>query len=223
MTSILSVEDLHLLFDDGKTRALDGIDLSVKEGEFVAIAGPSGCGKSSLLSLIGTMEAPSSGRIRLRGEDYSGIEDFSLFRRKHIGFIFQSSHLIPTLTAFENVLVPALGWSGARMQTRARELLSLLGMEERTHHYPAEMSGGERQRVAIARALLNEPELVLADEPTASLDSKNALRVLEMLDSVRRERNLTMLMVTHDRDVASHADRIIHMKDGRIERTESPR
>lgn len=221
---VLTLEHLALYFDDGRTKALDGVDLSVREGEFVAIIGPSGCGKSSLLNLIGSLEAPSTGLVRYRGQAYADMQDWSLFRREHIGFVFQASHLIPTLTALENVLVATVGRPGDRggYRQRALQWLSRLGLAARVDHYPAQMSGGERQRVAIARALINDPDLILADEPTGSLDSANAGQVLEILDDLRRERPLTIVMVTHDMGVSAHADRIVHMRDGKIERVEVP-
>jgi putative ABC transport system ATP-binding protein len=216
---ILSARNLSLHFDHGRTRALDGMDLDIAEGEFVAITGPSGCGKSSLLNLIGALDTPSSGELFYRGSPYSGIRDLSLFRRENIGFVFQSFHLIPTLTAIDNVLVPTIGRTvhGKETGARAKELLQQMGLKERLDHYPAGLSGGERQRVAIARALINEPAVILADEPTGSLDSANAEHVLEMIDSVRREKSLTVIMVTHDPNVSSRADRIVRMRDGKAE------
>ncbi len=216
---VLSTKGLALHFDGGRTKALDGVDIDIREGEFVAITGPSGCGKSSLLNLFGTLDSPTSGELFFRGQPYSAIREFSLFRRENIGFIFQSFHLIPTLTALDNVLVPAIGSSGPKdgHRERAKALLLQMGLQDRLYHFPAQMSGGERQRVAIARALINNPAIILADEPTGSLDSANAVQVLDMMVRMRQEESLTIVMVTHDAGVSSRADRIIRMRDGRVE------
>jgi putative ABC transport system ATP-binding protein len=209
---------LALHFDEGRTHALDGVDLSLQEGEFVAITGPSGCGKSSLLNLIGTLDRPTSGEVYLRDQPYSAIDDFSLFRRRHIGFVFQSFHLLPTLSALDNILVPTLGRSDAdQPEARARALLQRMGLGSKLHQFPGRMSGGERQRVAIARALINDPAIILADEPTGSLDSANAAQVLDMLAEIQRERTLTVVMVTHDAGVSAQAGRVIQMRDGKVE------
>jgi putative ABC transport system ATP-binding protein len=216
---ILSTKSLALHFDGGRTRALDGVDIDIREGEFVAITGPSGCGKSSLLNLFGTLDNPTSGELFFRGQPYSKISEFSLFRRENIGFVFQSFHLIPTLTALDNVLVPAIGRPdrGNGHKERARTLLLQMGLQDRLDHFPAQLSGGERQRVAIARALINNPAIILADEPTGSLDSANAAHVLDVIVRMRQEKSLTIVMVTHDSNVSFRADRIIRMRDGRIE------
>lgn len=215
-TPLLSSRNLSLHFDGGRTKALDGMDLDINEGEFVAITGPSGCGKSSLLNLIGTLEIPTSGELFFRDAPYSGIRDLSLFRRENIGFVFQSFHLIPTLTALDNVLVPTIGRPGLakECEERAKDLLAQMGLQNRLDHYPSGLSGGERQRVAIARALINDPAVILADEPTGSLDSANAEHVLEVIDRVRQEKALTVIMVTHDPNVSSRADRVVRMRDG---------
>lgn len=216
---VLSTKKLALYFDDGRTKALDGVDIDIREGEFVAITGPSGCGKSSLLNLFGTLDNPTSGELFFRGQPYSEFSELSVFRRENIGFIFQSFHLIPTLTALDNVLVPTIRRFGLTNghQERARTLMQQMGLQDRLDHFPAQMSGGERQRVAIARALINNPTVILADEPTGSLDSANAAHVLDVLVRMRQERSLTIVMVTHDSGVSSRADRIIRMRDGRIE------
>ncbi|MFA7281202.1 MAG: ABC transporter ATP-binding protein [Sterolibacterium sp.] len=218
-TPILDVRKVFLHFDEGRTRAVDGADLRIAEGEFVAIDGPSGSGKSSLLNLIGALDVPTSGEICFRGQPYSDLADMALFRGRHIGFVFQTFHLIPTLSAIENVMIPALGcsWSATEKRNKAASLLSEMGLAERLHSFPATLSGGERQRVAIARALINDPDLILADEPTGSLDSVNAQQVLELLIGSREARRITLVMVTHDRSVSSRADRVIHMRDGRNE------
>jgi len=216
---ILRVDRLTLYFDDGQTKALNGVDLDIHEGEFVAIVGPSGSGKSSLLNVIGTLDMPTSGEVVFRDQPYSRIKDFSLFRRKNIGFVFQSFNLIPTLSALDNVIVPTIGCDGSANEYRARaeSLLTQLGLRDRLGHFPGKLSGGERQRVAIARSLINQPCMVLADEPTGSLDSANATLVLDMLTGIVKQQGLTLIMVTHDMNISSRSDRIVHMRDGKIE------
>ncbi len=218
MPPILSARQLHLHFDDDRTLALNGVDINIMTGEFVAITGPSGCGKSSLLNLLGMLEQPSSGELLFRSMPYAAISNTALFRRENIGFIFQFFHLIPTLTALDNVLVPTLGKTGnpTLLRQRATMLLEQMGLADRLQHFPATLSGGERQRVAIARALINEPPILLADEPTGSLDSKNAAQVLDLLGQFRRQHALTLIIVTHDAAVSARADRIIRMQDGKI-------
>jgi putative ABC transport system ATP-binding protein len=222
--SILRTEKLTLHFDAGQIRALNGVNLEVQEGEFVAITGPSGCGKSSLLNLIGTLDLPSSGEIYFRGQPYSKITDLSLFRRQNIGFIFQAFQLLPTLSALDNVLVPTIGCSGtaSEHQKHAMSLLEQLGLGHRMHHFPGKLSGGERQRVAIARSLINNPAIILADEPTGSLDSSNAAQALDLIEQLRQERALTIIMVTHDMNVSARADRLIPMCDGKVKQKENP-
>jgi putative ABC transport system ATP-binding protein len=217
---IFRAENLALHFDTGNTRALDGVDLEILEGEFVAVVGASGCGKSSLLNLIGALDTPTGGERYFRTRPYSAMNDLAQFRRHHIGFVFQSFHLIPTLCVLDNVLVPTIGTCGSSgaHRLRARTLLERLGLTQRLRHFPATLSGGERQRTAIARALINTPNLLLADEPTGSLDSANATQVLDLLSEIRRERGLTVIMVTHDACVSSRADRLVPMRDGRLVR-----
>jgi putative ABC transport system ATP-binding protein len=217
-TPIFRAEALTLHFDAGRTRALDGVDVEVGEGEFVAIVGASGCGKSSLLNLIGALDAPTVGERYFRGQPYSAMPDLADFRRRHIGFVFQSFHLIPTLGVLDNVLVPTIGSPGSAgiHRTRALALLERLGLSDRLQHFPATLSGGERQRAAIARALINTPDLLLADEPTGSLDSANAAQVLDLISEIRRERGLTVVIVTHDAGVSAHADRLVPMRDGKV-------
>ena len=219
---ILRISGLTLHFDEGRTRALDGVDLEVDEGEFVSIVGPSGSGKSSLLNIIGTLEEPTAGEIVLREQRYSHIKDASLFRRENSGFCFQSVHWSPTLSALDNVIVPTVACGGAARayRERAEELLIQLGLRERLAHLPGKLSGGERQRVAIARALINRPRMLLADEPTGSLDSGNAAQVLDILTGIVRQQGLTLIMVTHDAAVSARSDRIVHMRDGKIDHTQ---
>ena len=219
LNPVIRAKNLALYFDERKTKALDGFDMEVGDGEFLAIVGPSGCGKSSLLNLIGLLDVPTSGEIYFRGKPYSSIRDLSLFRRKHIGFVFQSFHLIPTLSVLENVLVPTIAGSGSSQdyKTSARSLLSRLGLDGKLDQFPGTMSGGERQRVAIARALINNPDVILADEPTGSLDSAHAQQVLDLISEFNREKGLTVVMVTHDPDVSARADRAIHLRDGKLD------
>ncbi len=216
---ILYIEGLSLHFDEGQTKALNGVDLDVCEGEFVAIVGPSGSGKSSLLNVIGTLDAPTAGELVFRDQPYSKIVDASLFRRENIGFIFQAFHLIPTLSALDNVIVPTIACDGAADEYKAyaEALLTQLGLHDRLGHFPGTLSGGERQRVAIARALINRPRMILADEPTGSLDSTNANQVLDILTDIVKQQGLTLIMVTHDAAVSARSDRIIRMRDGKIE------
>lgn len=218
---LIRVAGLKLHFDEGKTRALNGVDIAITQGEFVAIVGPSGSGKSSLLNVLGTLDVPTAGELYFAEQSYANIKDLSLFRRNNFGFIFQGFHLIPTLTALDNVIVPTIGCGGDRAsyQAHAVQLLRDLGLSERLQHFPNQLSGGERQRVAIARALINQPRVILADEPTGSLDSANAVQVLDTLTSIVKQQGLTLIMVTHDERVSMRADRIIHMRDGKVEAT----
>jgi putative ABC transport system ATP-binding protein len=208
---------VHKSFDDGRIVALDGMDLDVAEGEFVAIVGPSGCGKSTLLHLVAALDQPDEGSIEVAGHDLSSGHDLTHYRSRRVGMIFQLHNLLPTLTADENVQVPMLelGLSRRERQARARQLLAAVGLSGRERNRPPELSGGERQRVAIARALANDPPILLADEPTGSLDSEAGQRVLELPEDLRRTRGLTLLLVTHEADVARLADRVVRMLDGR--------
>ncbi|MBM3888350.1 MAG: ABC transporter ATP-binding protein [Verrucomicrobia bacterium] len=215
---LIEVRDVQRSFDEGRVQALRGADFTIGEGEFAAVVGPSGCGKSTLLQLLGALDEPSEGEIFFRGKSLLEIRDLCRFRAQTIGFVFQSFHLLPTLTALENVQIPMfeMAWSGAERRRRATELLKSVGLGERLHHVPPKMSGGERQRVAIARSLANEPQLLLADEPTGNLDSANAKRVMEHLQSIHQQRGMTMVVVTHDWNIANFADRVIRMLDGRV-------
>jgi putative ABC transport system ATP-binding protein len=201
---------------------LDGIDLEVRRGEFVAVLGPSGSGKSTLLALAAGLDRPSTGEVRLDGEriDALGEDRLALLRRHKIGFVFQSFQLLGNLTARENVLLPLelAGFADAR--ARADGLLDAVGLAERGHHYPSQLSGGEQQRVALARAFAARPALLLADEPTGNLDGATGRVVLDLLVGLRAERGTTLVLVTHDPAVAGLADRRIHLRDGRIEREE---
>ncbi len=202
---------------------LDGIDLEVRRGEFVAVLGPSGSGKSTLLALMAGLDRPSAGEVWLGGERIDRLSEdrLALLRRHTVGFVFQSFQLLANLTARENVLLPMelLGWSDA--PRRADELLAAVGLAERGHHYPSQLSGGEQQRVALARAFAPRPKLLLADEPTGNLDGATGRRVLEVLAALRAEEAATLVLVTHDPAVAALADRRIHLVDGRIAHEEA--
>jgi putative ABC transport system ATP-binding protein len=215
---LIEARQLRRFFDEGRVQALRAVDFTVGEGEFVAIVGPSGCGKSTLLQLLGALDQPSEGEVFFRAQSIRQIPDVAGFRAHTIGFIFQSFHLLPTLTALENVQVPMfeMPWSPVERRRRGTELLEAVGLGDRLDHLPPKLSGGERQRVAIARSLANEPHLLLADEPTGNLDSASAARILELLEQIHTQRRMTMIVVTHDANVASHARRTLRMLDGCI-------
>jgi putative ABC transport system ATP-binding protein len=223
-TPLLEAEALTREFDEGQVRALRGVDFTINEGEFVAVTGPSGCGKSTLLQLLGALDRPTSGTLLYRGKSVPDDPNPALYRAREIGFIFQAFHLLPTFTASENVQIPMfeIDRSASERRERAIELLRLVGLENRLDHFPSKLSGGERQRVAIARSLANGPRLLLADEPTGNLDSKNAHTVLELLIQLQQEQGRTMVLVTHDPTIAQRAGRILSMKDGRVVADEKP-
>ncbi|MBS1788579.1 MAG: ABC transporter ATP-binding protein [Acidobacteria bacterium] len=197
---------------------LHSLDLEISGGQFVSVVGPSGSGKSTLLGLIAGLDAPTTGSIRLEGHDITRMTEDELaeLRGRLLGFIFQSFHLIPSLTAYENILTPMeiMGLSKAR--DKAQALLDDVGLHDRGHHYPSQLSGGEQQRVAIARAFANDPQILLADEPTGNLDSKNGSHIFELLLKLNRERETTLVLVTHDQQLAGLADRKISLRDGRV-------
>ena len=205
-------------FDDGRVAALRGVDLSIRHGEFVSIVGPSGCGKTTLLNMLGLLDRPSAGKLRFRGRDLTEIDDAASYRAKEIGFIFQSFHLLPNFTIEENVQMPMFGLPGTPRERRARavELLEAVGLGHRLGHLPVKLSGGERQRAAIARSLANRPAILLADEPTGNLDSKNSAHVMDILLRLREEQRVTLVMVTHDQELARHGTRTVRIKDGQI-------
>ncbi len=205
-------------YDDGRVPALRGVNFKIEEGDFVSIIGQSGCGKSTLLNMLGTLDHLTAGRLLFRGESINDLPDPAAYRAREIGFIFQSFHLLPTFTVEENVQISMFGmpWSRAERKARAVKLLDAVGLSHRCDHLPLKLSGGERQRAAIARSLANEPAVLLADEPTGNLDSQNALQIMGLLDQLHEDRKTTMVMVTHDMEVASHAKRVIQMKDGLI-------
>jgi len=218
-THLLFALNVCKTYPDGAVHALNGVTLGVHEAEHVAITGPSGCGKSTLLNLLGVLDRPDSGEVYFRGEALSTCRDLDRFRAQQIGFVFQSFFLLPTLTAKENVQVPmfeGLPRSARERAKKADELLELVGMAKRANHRPMQLSVGERQRIALARALANDPALLLADEPTGNLDSENAVRVLDLLTTLQKERRLALLVVTHSVEVAERADRVVRMKDGKV-------
>jgi len=216
---ILTVRALRKSYDDGRIEALRGVDLSIHAGEFVAISGPSGSGKSTLLQLIGGLDSATSGQVFFRNALLGTSVDLDTYRSHHVGFIFQGFYLMPTLRAIENVQVPMLAVkSNAKDRAeRAESLLIEMGLENRMRQYPNELSGGERQRVAIARALANNPSILLADEPTGNLDSVNSARIMEMLIGIQECRGMTLIVVTHENDIANAAPRHIRIRDGRVE------
>ena len=221
---ILKVENLTKIYGAGvnEVRALDGISFSVEKGEFLAIIGPSGSGKSTLLHALGGVDRPTSGKVYMNGEDVyaQNEEQLAIFRRRHVGLIYQFYNLIPVLNAVENMTLP-VRMDGRRVnEERLNELLHLLALEDRKNNLPNQLSGGQQQRVSIGRALMNAPEIVLADEPTGNLDSKNSREIVELLKLSNRKYNQTLIVITHDEQIALQADRVIAIEDGRIVRDE---
>jgi putative ABC transport system ATP-binding protein len=225
--TMMELRDVTKHYPQGRriVRALQGVSLRIDAGEFVSIMGPSGSGKSTLMHILGALDLPTSGEVYFQGEALHSASDrvLSLLRRSRIGFVFQFFNLLPTLTAVENVALPLLlaGQSRARALKPASLGLERVGLSERAEHYPDEMSGGEMQRVAIARALVVEPEAVLCDEPTGNLDSANSTEVLRLLRSLPEPGRRAVVMVTHDAEAARYGDRIVHLRDGRIESQEA--
>jgi putative ABC transport system ATP-binding protein len=221
------IDDVRKVYVMGEQRvdALAGITASFARGSFWAVMGPSGSGKSTLLNLLGCLDRPTSGRYLLEGQDVGTLSDDALseLRLKHLGFVFQSFNLIPQLTVEENIQLPLyyLGWDQVRSRQRARELAARVGLEERMHHRPAELSGGQQQRVAIARSLANNPNVLLADEPTGNLDSSTGQEIMTLLTELN-EQGKTVIMVTHEPHIAACARNRLLMKDGRVERVEGP-
>jgi len=219
---IVKTEQLTKIYGEGDTAiaAVDGINLTIKAGEFLAVMGPSGCGKSTLLHLIGSLDRPSSGKVILDGKDVSTLDDNHVteFRRQNVGFIFQFFNLIPVLSALENASLPLVldGVKPAEAKKRATEWLSRVGLKDRMDHRPDELSGGQQQRVAIARALVHDPALILADEPTGNLDSRSSDELAILLRTIVDDFDRTVLIVTHDPRIAAAADRIVFLKDGSI-------
>lgn len=217
---VVETHGLTKIYGDGvEVRALDGVDLEIHAGELIAVVGPSGSGKSTLLNMLGALDRPTSGEIIISGTPISQVHDIDRFRGQTIGFIFQTHNLIPTLTACENVEVPMYEspLNTAQRRARAEELLAMVGLAARAHFLPSQMSGGERQRVAIARALANRPAIVLADEPTGNLDSKTTAGIMGLLVDLNRTQGTTLIIVTHNHEVAALAGRIITIRDGKIQ------
>lgn len=221
---ILKVENLAKSYGSGDTKveALKGINLSIKKGEFVAIVGPSGSGKSTLLHLLGGVDKPTSGKVNINDVDIYNLKekDLSIFRRRNIGLIYQFYNLIPVLTAKENILLPAELDNKKVDKNYLNDLLKTLGLFERQNHLPNQLSGGQQQRTSIGRALINRPAIVLADEPTGNLDSKNSKEILELLKLSVKKYDQTLIMITHDNNIALQADRVITIEDGIIKSDE---
>ena len=215
----VETRDLTKVYGDGaEVRALDGVSMTMRRGEMVAVMGPSGSGKSTLLNMLGALDQPTGGKVLVDGQDLAAIRDLDRFRAQTVGLVFQFYNLLPTLTARENVEIPMQGRPVSRSERRERaeDLLQVVGLGDRMHHQPAQLSGGERQRVAIARALANNPSILLADEPTGNLDSQSGMEVMQLLRKINCEQGMTMLLVTHDPRVARSAQRILSMQDGGI-------
>lgn len=216
--NIVEIKGLEKSYEKGNIKALNGIDLDIKEGEFVSIIGPSGSGKSTLLNMLGALDIADSGTINVAGYDLSKNKNLDEFRSKKIGFIFQLHNLIPNISVVENVEIPMFEGklSSKDRRTLALKLLDSVGLKDKAKIKPTKLSGGERQRVAIARALANDPSIILADEPTGSLDSRTSKKILDQLNKMHKEKNVTLIMVTHDMNVAKLADRVIEVLDGKI-------
>jgi ABC-type lipoprotein export system ATPase subunit len=220
MTSAtLETRGVYKTYDDGKIEALRGVDLSIEAGEYLAITGPSGSGKSTLLHMLGGLDSPTSGEVLFRNGELGKSISLDTYRSENVGFIFQAFHLMPTLRAIENVQLPMIGSKRKRLDraAKAHGLLEEMGLAQRMTQYPNQLSAGERQRVAIARALANDPEILLADEPTGNLDSVNSARIMEILIGIQRQRGMTLIVVTHENDIAHSAARQIRFRDGKIE------
>jgi putative ABC transport system ATP-binding protein len=221
--NLIHIEDLTKIFytDDIETHALSGVHLSIARGEYVAMSGPSGCGKSTLLSILGLLDTPTSGQYTLNGTEVANLDfsDRSRIRNQEIGFIFQSFNLIGDLTVFENVELPLTYRSGmpqAERKRRVDESLTRVGMAHRLRHYPSQLSGGQQQRVAVARALAGSPSILLADEPTGNLDTRTSIEVMDIFQRLNRERGITVVLITHEMDIAEYGTRIVAFRDGLV-------
>ena len=218
MSELVRLTDITKVYRGGVTGALNGVSLTVEEGEFTAVMGPSGSGKSTLLNMVAGLDQPTSGGVMVAGSDLGRMGEAALarFRRDRIGFVFQFFHLIPSLTAYENVAVPMEIAGVADARPRAERLLEEVGLTGRAHHYPSQLSGGEQQRVALARALANNPKIVLADEPTGNLDTANGRHIMDLLRTIHAGRGTTLVLVTHDAELAAMADARLVLRDGRV-------
>ena len=224
MTATISVHDLTKVYDLGevKVRALRGVTVDIRSGEFVAVIGPSGSGKSTFMHILGCLDRPTSGRYVLDGSDVSTLSKNALavVRSKKVGFVFQGFNLLPRTSALDNVELPLLysgnGLRGRDRHRRAQEVLTAVGLADRAGHHPNQLSGGQQQRVAIARALINRPAILLADEPTGNLDSRTSIEVMDIFQKLNTERGITVLLITHEQDIAEYGTRIIAFRDGRI-------
>lgn len=218
MNKIIEIRGLKKSFDNGKIKALNGVDLEIVRGEFISIMGPSGSGKSTLLNMIAALDTPDSGDILIEGKSLlNEIEDVASYRARTVGFIFQLHNLLPYLTALENILIPMFEVKAPRGKKirRARKLLEEIGLKDRMRSFPPQLSGGERQKVAIARALANNPRIVLADEPSGNIDSESSEQVLRLLKEFQQRNKVTVILVTHDSLVAKAGERIVHISDGK--------
>lgn len=222
---MLEVKNLYKIYNNGKRslNVLKGVNLKINKGDFLAILGPSGAGKSTLLHLLGGLDSPTEGEIIFEGQNLKSVSDqkLSLIRNRRMGFIFQFYHLLPEFNVLENVLLPVMIRSNRKPEIKdyrkkALELLKIVGLKERMDHFPSELSGGEQQRVAIARSLINSPDIIFCDEPTGNLDSQNSLNFLKLLERLNRDTKITILIVTHNSEVAKYAKRIFYMRDGML-------
>jgi putative ABC transport system ATP-binding protein len=226
--AVIQMQNIYKIYGEGETevRALDDVDLVIREGEFVAVMGPSGSGKSTCMNIIGCLDIPTHGEYVFRGVDVSELDtnELALLRRHYIGFIFQSFNLLARTSAVENVELPLVykGYSGSRRRKKALEALKSVGLETKAKNDPNELSGGQQQRVAVARALITEPSLLLADEPTGNLDTATSTEIMELLRDLNEERGITIVMVTHEDDVARYARRILYFVDGKLQKDGRP-
>jgi ABC-type lipoprotein export system ATPase subunit len=215
----LEARGVYKSYDEGKVEALRGADITIARGEFMAITGPSGSGKSTLLHMLGGLDSPTGGEVLFKNAPLGRAVDLDTYRSRNVGFIFQAFHLLPTLCAVDNVQLPMIGTQRKRAErlARAKLLLEEMGLSRRMMHYPSQLSAGERQRVAIARALANEPEILLADEPTGNLDSVNSAHIMEILVGIQKRSEMTLVIVTHEIEIAQTATRHIRFRDGKVE------
>lgn len=219
VVSAIGIQKTYKMSKKNIVRALRGVNIEVREGDFSAIIGPSGCGKSTLMHILGLLDKPDSGTLEIDGEDMTNLPEKKAYkmRAKKIGFIFQGFNLIPTLTALENVVLAGRygGLKPRARKNRAKQLLELLGLKDRLNHLPSELSGGQQQRVAISRALMNDPSIILADEPTGELDTKTSLEIMKILEGLNKKENKTFVIVTHNMDVANRCKKLIKLRDGK--------